>query len=127
MALPHAGSGDVVDVRPFGAAIRQHQSAAIVRDESIEVMRLVLVDGRGIPEHVVAGPVTFQCIEGTVELVADGVHRTLHAGELLYLAGGVPYSIKPVDDASVLMTVVRLFPDVKPEGAGPDVKLESTG
>jgi quercetin dioxygenase-like cupin family protein len=107
MALAHARSGDVVDVRPLGARLREHQSAAIVRDDRIELMRLVLADGRGIPEHSVEGPVTFLCIEGSVEVYAAGERRTLDAGELVYLEAGVPYSIHPIRDASVLMTVVR--------------------
>jgi quercetin dioxygenase-like cupin family protein len=107
MALPHATTGDVVDVRPFGSGLRDRQSAAIVRDDRIEVMRLVLIDGKEIPEHFVDGPVTLQCIEGTVELSVGGEPRTLRAGELVYLAGGVRYTLRSADDASILMTVVR--------------------
>jgi quercetin dioxygenase-like cupin family protein len=107
MALPHAKSGDVVDVRPFKARLREQQSAAIVRDDRVEVMRLVLTDGHGIPEHSVDGPVTFHCIEGAIELTAAGERRKLEAGELVYLEGGVAYSLQALSDSSILMTVVR--------------------
>jgi quercetin dioxygenase-like cupin family protein len=107
MALRHAASGEVVDVTPFGGSIRDHQSTAIVRDDRIEVMRLVLIEGRGIPEHSVDGPVTFHCLEGSVELEAGGVPRTLKPGRLVYLEPGVRYTLRPLEDASILMTVVR--------------------
>jgi quercetin dioxygenase-like cupin family protein len=110
MALKHARSGDVVDVGPLGSRLADSVSAAIVRDDRIEVMRLVFLAGRETPEHAVDGPVTFQCLEGRVVLDVEGEPRTLMQGELVYLAGGVPYAIRGDGDASVLMTVVRLPP-----------------
>jgi quercetin dioxygenase-like cupin family protein len=107
MALQHATTGDIVDVRPLGPRLRDSVSSAIVRDDRIEVMRLVFVDGRGMPEHHVDGPVTVQCLEGRVAIEIAGETRFLQQGELVYLSGGVPYAIAGDGDASVLMTVVR--------------------
>jgi quercetin dioxygenase-like cupin family protein len=108
MALKHARTGEVVDVRPLGSRLVDTPSKAIVRDDRIEVMRLVLLEGRDIPEHFVEGPVTFQCLEGRVALEIGGERCLLEQGELVYLEGGVPYALRGEGDASVLMTVVRL-------------------
>jgi quercetin dioxygenase-like cupin family protein len=107
MALQHATTGDIVDIRPLGHRLRDSVSTAIVRDDRIEVMRLVFVDGRGMPENHVDGPVTFQCLEGSVVLEVAGEQRVLQQGDLVYLSGGVPYALSGDGDASVLMTVVR--------------------
>jgi quercetin dioxygenase-like cupin family protein len=107
MALQHAKTGDIVDLRPLGDRLRDSVSTAIVRDDRIEVMRLVLVEGRAIPEHHVDGPVTFQCLEGRVAIEIGGDRRILEQGDLLYLSGGVPYALSGDGDASILMTVVR--------------------
>jgi quercetin dioxygenase-like cupin family protein len=107
MALPHARSGDIVNLRPLGSRISDTPSSAFVRDASIEVMRLVLPAGREVPEHEVEGPITVQCLEGLLEVQAHGAVRRIGAGELMYLAGGVPHALRAVEDASALVTIVR--------------------
>lgn len=106
MSIPHAASGDVVDVRPLAARLRDTVSVAIVRDDRIEVMRLVLPADKRLPEHLAHGPITIQCIEGSVELTAHDAARTLQAGDLVYLAARVPHAVRAVTDASLLVTMV---------------------
>lgn len=107
MALPHASSGDIVNLRPLGGRITDTPSSAFVRNASIEVMRLVLPAGREVPEHEVEGPITVQCLEGMLEVQAHGVISRMCANELMYLAGGVPHSLRAIEDASALVTIVR--------------------
>lgn len=108
MALPHATSGDVVEVRPAGERIVDAPSTAIVRDGRIEVMRLLLPAGKSLPEHTVPGPLTLHCLEGVVEVRAHGASRPMRAGELMYLAGGVAHALHAIEDTFVLTTVVRV-------------------
>lgn len=106
MAIPHAGSGDVIDVTPLGEGLRQAITTTLVKSDQLEVIRLVLPAGKGIAEHRAPGEITVQCLEGTIEFQAHGGPRTLQAGQMLYLAGGEPHALKAVADASVLLTIL---------------------
>jgi len=104
MALPHAESGQIIDISPLGSRLRSTVSTALFKADDLEVMRLVLLAGRGIPPHKVAGEVTIQCIEGVVEVSSDEV-QTLDAGKMLYLRGDEVHSLRALEDASVLLTI----------------------
>ena len=106
MALPHATSGQVIDVRPLGDKKTEAVSHALFKTEQLELIRLVLPQGKGMPEHAVHGPITIQCLEGRVELHAHQKAVTLQAGELVYLAGGELHSLCAVEDASALLTIL---------------------
>ena len=105
MALRHARSGDVVDVRAYGAQIGETQSFALFKAHQLEVMRLVLPAGHRMPTHQVPGEVTLQCLEGQVRVDVDGQPRDLPAGHLMHLAGGVPHALQAEQTASVLVTI----------------------
>ncbi len=105
MSLPHATSGEVINIRPLSGKLRESVSTALFKASELEVMRLVLEAGKEIPEHSVPGEITILCLEGAIELRAHGRAQPLRQGEMMYLAGNQPYSIHAMDDASVLMTV----------------------
>ena len=105
MAISHANSGDVLDIRPLGSNLVNSQTIALFKSKNLEVMRLVLPRGKGMPMHSVPGDITMQCMEGTLEVVADGHAKPLAAGQLMYVAGGVPHSLTALADASVLVTI----------------------
>lgn len=106
MSAHHAASGDLIDVRPYGNRLTDRTSIAVVRDDRIEVMRLVLPAGKVLPEHFSYGPVTIQCIEGAVDLAVRDVVRPMRAGDLVYLAEQVPHAMRATEDASLLVTMV---------------------
>ncbi|MGB6054977.1 MAG: cupin domain-containing protein [Burkholderiaceae bacterium] len=106
MALPHAESGDVIDVRPLGPRLAQATSIALFKAEDLEVMRLVLPAGKKLLNHHVPGAITLQCLEGEVELFAHQQTKVLQAGEMMYLGGGEPHELLARRDASVLLTVL---------------------
>lgn len=108
MALPHATSGQLIDILPLGQRIEETHSNALFKTSQLELMRLVLPRGKGMPEHKVPGAVTVQCIEGAIEFCAHGKTQTMRAGQLVYLAGGEPHSLHALEDASILLTI--LFP-----------------
>jgi quercetin dioxygenase-like cupin family protein len=115
MALPHAESGQIIDISPLGDRLRSTVSTALFKAEDLEVMRLVLLSGKGIPPHKVAGEVTIQCIEGVVEVSSDVV-QTLDAGKMLYLRGDEVHSLRALQDASVLLTLFLDRRDGKLQG-----------
>ena len=105
MAMPHAASGDVIDVRPLGRQIGESQTRTLAKTDQLEIIRLVLPAGKEIPTHQVAGPITVQCLEGRVEFFAHNNWLSLEPGQLIYLQGGEPHALKSIADASVLVTI----------------------
>jgi quercetin dioxygenase-like cupin family protein len=106
MALPHAKPGEVVDVRPLGSGLASAQTKALIRAEQVEVIRLVVPAGKEIEEHQAKGEIVVQCLEGRVAFTAFGKTQTLEAGKLLYLPTGEPHTVKGVEDASLLLTIL---------------------
>jgi quercetin dioxygenase-like cupin family protein len=104
MALPHAQSGQIIDISPLGSRLRTAVSTALFKGEDLEVMRLVLLAGKEMPAHRVAGEVTIQCIEGVVEVSSQSA-CVLEAGKMLYLRGDEVHSLRALEDASVLVTI----------------------
>ena len=105
MAIPHATSGQLVDVRPLGAKLKQSITTTLVKTDNLEVIRLVLPAGKEIPPHQVTGEITVQCLEGRVGFTAHGQTNVLEAGRLLYLSGSELHALKGIEDASVLVTI----------------------
>ncbi len=105
MALKHADPGQVIDLKPYGPALAQKQSIALFKSEDLEVMRLVLLAGKTMPSHDVAGEITLQCLEGSVEVTVEGATHVLYPGHLMYLPGRAPHALFALENASVLVTV----------------------
>ena len=106
MALKHAEPGEVVELRPLGDRLAAAKTTAIVRTASFEAMRLVVPAGTEIPSHQVAGPITVHCIEGHAQLGLQTGAIDLRAGDWAYLEGGEPHSVKGIEDASLLLTIL---------------------
>jgi quercetin dioxygenase-like cupin family protein len=106
MAIPHAASGDLIDVRPLGKDLPQAKSRTLVRADHLEVFRLVLLAGKEAPAHKAPGAITIQCLEGAVELEAHGRKQKLGAGNMVYLSDGEPHALKALQDSSLLVTVL---------------------
>lgn len=106
MAMTHAASGELIDIRPLGAALRQTHSRTLVRADHLEVFRFVLVAGQTAPDHKASGALTLQCLEGVVEFDAHGRTQTLRTGDLVYLADAAPHAVRALEDASLLVTIL---------------------
>src|SRR5262249_44691296 len=106
MAIPHAKPGEVVDVRPLGSALASAQTHTLVRAEQVEGIRLLVPAGKEIQEQKAKGGVTLAGPEGLVAFAAFGKAENLEAGGLLYLPTGEPHSVKGVEDASLLLTIL---------------------
>ena len=106
MAIPHAKPGEIVDARPLGLALASSQTTTLIRAEQVEIIRLVVPAGRAIPEHKAKGEIVVQCLEGRVAFTAFGKTQNLEAGKLLYLPTGEPHSVKGIESASLLLTIL---------------------
>ena len=106
MSIPHALSGEAIDVTPYGSHLPEQRTVALFKSDQLEVMRLVLATGKTMPTHRVAGEITIQCLEGELDVEAYGERTLLRAGQLLFLHGAVPHSVTARTPASALVTIV---------------------
>jgi len=105
MAIPHASPGDVIDVRPLGPALAGGRSHALFKSSDLEVIRLVLPAGEGIPPHSVAGEITLQCIEGRIAFDCDSGARELGPGQLIHCAADEIHGLHAIEHSSLLLTI----------------------
>ncbi len=106
MAIPHAGPGEVIDVRPLGTALASTKSHTLLKSEHVEVVRLVMMAGKEIAEHKAPGEITVQCLEGRIAFTALGQTHELTAGQLICLGAGELHSVRCMADASILLTIL---------------------
>lgn len=106
MALTHATPGQAIDIRPLAHEIPRSVTTTLIKTDQIEVIRLVVPAGKAIALHKVTGTITVQCLEGLIEFSALDRTVELQAGQMLYLTGGAEHSVKGIEDASVLLTIL---------------------
>ncbi|HYG45645.1 MAG TPA: cupin, partial [Bordetella sp.] len=81
MALHHAQSGELIDIRPLGGAVKDTPSRALVRADQLEILRLALPAGQTLPTHGIdRSAITLQCLEGAAELDAHDRIQRLEPG-----------------------------------------------
>ncbi|MCD0503766.1 cupin domain-containing protein [Bordetella petrii] len=106
MALNHAQSGELIDIRPLGPALKNTRSRALVRADQLEVLHLTLPAGHTLPPHDIAhSAITLQCLEGAAELQAHGKTQKLLPGTLVYLAPGIQHAVTSEQDCALLVTL----------------------
>lgn len=106
MALRHASAGQIVDLRPLGTGLKQVRTAAIIKSEMFEAVRLVIRAGGNIKPHKVEGAITLHCLEGRALLRLPAATLELSAGQWVYLDEGEPHSISAIEDTSFLLTIL---------------------
>ncbi|MEP7157321.1 MAG: cupin domain-containing protein [Betaproteobacteria bacterium] len=107
MALHHAASGELINIRPIPGKISSALSRALYKSSHLEVFRMVMEAGKVIPEHQVPGDLTLQCLDGSVEISVNGVTQLMRPGELICVAGGDAHALTAVVDCSVLVTLLK--------------------
>ena len=106
MAIPHAKSGEVVNVRPLGPGLSTASTWTIIKTDDLEVIRIVLPAGKELRPHKVPGEITVHCLEGKVEFHFGEQMRELTAATFLYLEGGSEHSLRASEDSSLLVTIL---------------------
>ena len=108
MAILHAQSGEVVDIRPLGSALTTSKTIALIKTRRFEVIRMVLLAGKEIAEHKAKGDIIVQCLEGHVVFTAMGESVELPAGQMFYLNNREPHSLRAMEDSSLLLTLLLI-------------------
>ncbi len=106
MATHHANPGWIVDLQTWAADLPKEHTKAIVKTNEMELIRIVLPAGKGIPNHNVDGPITIQCISGKIGITAMGTTKELNYKQLVHLTSGEPHSLKAIEDSVVLLTII---------------------
>ena len=106
MATHHANPGEIVDLQTWAADLPQEHTKAIVKTDEMELIRIVLPAGKGIPNHRVEGPITLQCVAGKIAITAMGTTQEINYDQLIHLMPGEAHSIKAIEDSVVLLTIV---------------------
>jgi quercetin dioxygenase-like cupin family protein len=106
MALHHAVSGEVVDLSPLGEQLPRFHTAALVKSDTFEAIRLILKEGDTLPSHKVAGKLTLHCLEGKIELEISDRTCVLSANQWIFLDAGVPHALQALEASSLLLTIL---------------------
>lgn len=105
MALLHTPSSEVVRIAPLGSALAGAVTSAILKADELEVIRVVVPQGKTLPQHQVPGEITLLCIEGEADLQTPGTVQQLRPGDFVHLKGGTPHALTGRTDASLLLTI----------------------
>jgi quercetin dioxygenase-like cupin family protein len=105
MAQAHAESGQLVSVLPLGTRLRGSKTTAVLKAPQLEIVRLVLLAGKGLVEHAAPGEISLQCIEGCIDFTLPGAVQRMRAGDLIHLQAGQPHALMAVEDSSALLTI----------------------
>lgn len=106
MALQHARPGEIVDLRPLGNKLKGAKTAAVIKSEHFEAVRLVVLAETKIAPHNVPGNIMLHCLERCVSLGLADSSIVLSAGEWVYLGRGEMHSLKGIEDSSLLLTIL---------------------
>ena len=106
MALHHASSGELIDVRPLRENLDSAITKTLYKSNHLDVFRMLLRTGKTMPAHHAAGEITVQCLEGCIEFAFAGISQRMREGDLICLAGGETHALNAVEDSSVLVTIL---------------------
>ena len=112
MALDHLFPGQTQALVPEGPLPTEFESRALFKGEDLEVMLLLMPEGRRMLDHRVDGEITMQCIKGCVDVISHALGEPdprpkarLTEGELMYLQRGEPHQLLAVVGSVVLLTI----------------------
>ncbi len=97
---------EAIDVGPFAEHLAEAKTKKVSKTDSLELIRIVLEQGKEIPPHRAPGEITVLCVEGKVIFRTADDEIELSAGTLLHLDGSNEHSLTAVEASSLLVTKV---------------------
>jgi quercetin dioxygenase-like cupin family protein len=82
------------------------EHSLVVHTGEVEIIHFIVPAGVNLPTHEAQGEIVLHCLEGRLEVLALREVRQLVAGQLLYLAINEPFSMRGIEDSSLLATIV---------------------
>lgn len=84
---------------------RGHIARTLARLPDLRMVLIAIQGGHEIPEHDADDSVTIQVVSGRVQLVFEGREVELGAGQLITLEGGVPHSVRALEESALLLSL----------------------
>jgi quercetin dioxygenase-like cupin family protein len=106
MALSHAQAGEVISIAADDSQAESAGTRTLFKTAHVEVIRLVLPQGKTIPAHRAPGEIIVQGLTGRVRFEALGRTIDVENGQLFYLPAGEPHAVTAVEDCSFLLTIL---------------------
>lgn len=106
MAIAHAQPGQVMSITADLLPSDTVSTRTLFKTDRVEVIRLVLQQGKSISEHRAPGEIVVQGLTGQVQFIAMGTSINLQAGQMFYLAEGEPHTVTAIEDCSFLLTIL---------------------
>ena len=102
----HLNSGEVINLEKLGKDMRAQASYALIRTEDMEVIRMVIPEGKTVAEHSVEGEITVQCLKGSVDFTHENETQTLTNGDWIYLNKKVSHALTANEETVLLLTIL---------------------
>lgn len=107
MSIPHAFPGMAAELQLPDELLSEADTFVLVKNDAFEAIRMaVRKDYEVCHDHHVPGAITIQCLTGRIALTSGGDTNSLKTNQWSFLPGGVPHTIKGVEDSLVLLTVM---------------------
>lgn len=102
----HISPGDVINLWTLNDEMPPESTFALVKTGDMEVIRMVLPEGKKVDEHSVKGEVSVQCLDGKTLFTVKDKELELKKGDWLYLKRNEPHSLKALTDSVLLVTIL---------------------
>ena len=93
---------NLVDYSAGGVVSKQ-----IVKSAAGNITLFSFDKGEGLSEHTAPFDALVQILEGEMEIVVDGNHSRMKAGESLVLPANVPHALTAVQRFKMLLTMIK--------------------
>ncbi|AUX21442.1 hypothetical protein SOCEGT47_019260 [Sorangium cellulosum] len=87
---------------------RQIGRETVVQREGLEVLRLIVPAGSGVPEHHAAVDAVVVVVGGSGVFTVAGEPRRIGCGDVIDMTPGVRHSIAAEEDLTLVVTKARL-------------------
>ena len=78
----------------------------LVKTSSLRIVLMVLHEGTTMAEHSADGAIIVHVLSGSVDFIIKDNSTHLKASSLLSLAGGIPHSVRAIEESVLLLTVI---------------------
>lgn len=102
----HIEAGEVVNLDTLKPDMSPDSTYALIKTPDMEVIRMVIPEGRYVEEHSVEGEVSVHCLDGEVDFHVGDETKKLTEGSWLYLKRNELHAMKGVTDAVLLVTIL---------------------
>lgn len=102
----HIQPGEVVNLLTLKEDMSVDDTFALVKTTDMEVIRMVLPEGKNISEHSVEGEMSVQCLKGHTEFTVGDTLHELTEGDWLYLNRNEKFSYHTKKETILLVTIL---------------------